>query len=77
MEVRITYKGSLHGKRGLWCGFKPEGLEVEEEIKILYPKEDYDLEHKITKERFSSIVLGKTSQEDYNEVPHEEQPIVD
>lgn len=31
MEIKITYVGKLNGVNGIWCGFKPEGLEVIED----------------------------------------------
>lgn len=37
MQTKITYRGTLNGVQGLWCGFKPEGLEVEQEIPVYYP----------------------------------------
>lgn len=39
MKTTTTYKGVLNGTRGLWCGFKPEGLEVEQEITVYRPDE--------------------------------------
>ena len=40
MQTKITYRGTLNGVQGLWCGFKPEGLEVEQEIPVYYPDEN-------------------------------------
>ena len=42
MEIKTTYIGTLNGVNGFWCGFKPKGLEVTEERKVLYPKEGYE-----------------------------------
>lgn len=39
MQVKITYKGYKDGVYGIYCGFKPEGLIVEEEISVYYPDE--------------------------------------
>lgn len=39
MQIKITYKGYIDGVYGIYCGFKPEGLEVEEEIPVYYPDE--------------------------------------
>lgn len=39
MEIKITYKGTKDGVYGIYCGFKPDGLEVEEEIPVYYPDE--------------------------------------
>ena len=44
MEIKKTYVGTLGGIKGLWCGFKPEGVVVSEEREVLYPKEGYKLE---------------------------------
>ena len=38
MQTMITYKGTLNGVNGLWCGFKPEGVIVEEEITVYKPE---------------------------------------
>mgnify|MGYP006935980172 CR=1 FL=1 len=80
MEIRTTYIGTLNGVYGFWCGFKPEGLEVTEERKVLYPTEGYDLEK--DGEIFSSVWLKDgMSEEDYKEVEHkeseEELPIIE
>ena len=67
MQEKITYKGILNGVHGLWCGFKPEGVEVEEEIKVYYPDEGKIF----TKddEEFSVVVLQDGVKiEDYVEV---------
>lgn len=38
MEIRTTYKGiTKDGVKGIWCGFKPDDIEVTEELQILYP----------------------------------------
>ena len=67
MQEKITYKGILNGVHGLWCGFKPEGVEIEEEIKVYYPDEG-----KIfikDDEEFSAVVLQDGAKiEDYVEV---------
>lgn len=39
MEIRTTYKGTKDGIYGIYCGFKPDGLDVEEEIPVYYPDE--------------------------------------
>lgn len=39
MEIRITYKGTLKGTKGIWCGFKPKDIKVDKEILVLYPEE--------------------------------------
>ena len=58
MEIRTTYKGiTKDGVKGIWCGFKPEDIEVTEEIQILYPAENKILQDKATKETFNSVIL--------------------
>lgn len=39
MQIKITYKGYLNGVYGIYCGFKPDGLEVTEEVPVYYPDE--------------------------------------
>lgn len=77
MEIRTTYKGYINGVYGIYCGFKPEGLEVEEEISVYYPDEG-----KIfikDGEEFCAVVLQEgESIEDYEEVnAPEEQDTID
>ena len=67
MFTTTTYKGELNGVKGLWCGFCPEGVEVEEEI-IVYHSDKGKVFMKDGKE-FSVIVLSDgESIEDYEEV---------
>ena len=67
MQIKITYKGYINGVYGIYCGFKPEGLEVTEEVPVYYPDEG-----KIfikDGEYYSAVVLqeGETIN-DYQEV---------
>ena len=39
MQTRTTYKGTLKGVHGIWCGFKPKGVKVEEEVIVYYSEE--------------------------------------
>lgn len=55
MRVKTTYVGTLNGVKGLWCGSKPKGIKVEEERKVLVPKEGYELEK--DGETFSAVWL--------------------
>lgn len=72
MEVRITYKGTLNGVHGLWCGFKPEGIEVEKEISILYPAEGKILEK--NGEQFTFVILEENEDIDaYTEIDEPEE----
>jgi len=67
MKTTITYKGILNGVHGLWCGFKPEGLEVLEQITVYRP--DEGKEFLKGEERFSAVVLQPGEKiEDYEEV---------
>ena len=55
MHTKITYVGTLNGVHGIWCGFKPEGVIVEEERTILYPEQGYVL--KKDENTFSAVWL--------------------
>ncbi|MCM1003589.1 MAG: hypothetical protein NC408_04535 [Candidatus Gastranaerophilales bacterium] len=69
METRTTYIGILDGKRGFFCGFKPDGLMVEEEREVLYPDEGYRLKHKETEETSACVWLRYGDKaENYEEV---------
>lgn len=77
MEIKTTYKGYINGIYGIYCGFKPNGLDVEEEIPVYYPSEG-----KIfikDGEEFGAVVLQEgESIKDYTEVDMlEEQGIID
>lgn len=69
MEIRTTYV--CNG--AMYCGFKPEGVEVIEERQVLYPASGYELERISDKEHFSCVWLkdGDT-QENYIEVEAED-----
>ena len=76
MQTTITYKGKLNGVNGLWCGFCPEGVEVEEEI-IVYKPDEGKIFVK-DGEEYSAVVLQEgESIEDYTEVdiPEEQYAI--
>lgn len=67
MHTSITYKGTLNGVHGLWCGFKPEGVEVEEEITVYHADEGKEFVK--DGEHFPCVVLKKDEKiEDYEEV---------
>lgn len=55
MEIRITYVGTLNGKKAMTCGFKPEGMVVTEERQVLYPSEGKELFK--DNQRYSSVWL--------------------
>lgn len=63
MEIRTTYVCD----GAMYCGFKPEGVEVKEERQVLYPAEGYKLKKG---DRLYSCVWLKNGdvQENYSEV---------
>lgn len=65
MEIRITYicDGAIY------CGVKPEGVEILEERQILYPEHNYILVRKTDGKKYNSVWLkdGDT-QDNYIEV---------
>lgn len=71
MQIKTTYKGYIDGVYGIYCGFKPDGLEVEEEVPVYYPDEGKIF----TKdgEEYTAVVLqdGETIG-DYEEVEKSE-----
>ena len=69
METRITYKGTLNGIKGIWCGFKPEEAVIEQEFNILYPAEKKLLRKKGEEQTYHSVVLlDGDSMDNYKEV---------
>lgn len=75
MEIKITYVGTLNGVHGMWCGFKPKGIKVEEERLVLYPVQGYELRNKMSGETLSAVWLSSTEQqEDWEEVEIPEGP---
>lgn len=72
MEMRVTYKGTLNGVHGVFCGFKPKGLRNKEEIEVYYPDEGKVFIK--DGEEFSAVILqeGETI-EDYEEVEIKEK----
>ena len=70
MEIRTTYKGIKDGIYGIYCGFKPDGLEVEEEIPVYYPDKG-KVFVKGDKEYTSVVLQENESIEDYQETEKE------
>ena len=69
MEIRITYKGTLKGVKGIWCGFKPDGAIIEKEFNILYPAEKKLLKKKGEEQKYHSVMLvDGDSMDNYEEV---------
>lgn len=75
MEIRATYRGiTKDGVKGIWCGFKPDDIEVTEELQILYPDKDMILQDKATKGIFNSVILEKESDKNnYEEIAEEKE----
>ena len=74
MEIRITYTGTLNGIKGVWCGFKPDGIIIEQEFNILYPAKDMLLRRKGGEETYHSIILKDgDSMDNYEEVADDRQ----
>lgn len=70
MQIKTTYKGTKDGVFGIYCGFKPEGLEVTEEIPVYYADEGKIFVK--NGEKFNAIVLQEGEKiEDYEEVEEE------
>lgn len=72
MEIKTTYKGYIKGVYGIYCGFKPKGIEIEEEVPVYYPDEG----KVFTKdgEEFTSVVLQEgESINDYKEIIKEDE----
>lgn len=74
MEIRTTYKGTKDGVYGIYCGFKPDGLDVEEEIPVYYPDKD-KVFIKDGKEYVAVVLQDGESIEDYKETDKEEKDI--
>lgn len=66
MQTTITYKGILNGVYGIFCGFKPEGLEVIEEVTVYKP--DNGKVFKKDDKEYTAIIL----KEDINIADYEE-----
>ena len=78
MEIKTTYKGYINGVYGIYCGFKPDDLEMEEEeVPVYYPDEGKIFVK--DGEEFGAVVLQEgESIEDYTEVDiPEEQDTTD
>lgn len=74
MKKITSYKGSLNGVKGVWCGFKPEGVEIEEEVTVYSADEGMVLVKDGVE--YDSVVLGVGEKiKDYKEVekPKEEE----
>ena len=71
MQTKITYKGIKDGVYGIYCGFKPENIEIEEEVTVYYPDENKVFIK--DGEEFGAVVLQEgESITDYQEVDIEQ-----
>ena len=74
MFIKTTYIGILNGVHGMWCGFKPEGLIIEEERLILHPDEGYVLQNKNTNDIERTVwIKNESEQNDWEEIPEPEE----
>jgi len=74
MFMTTTYKGIKDGVIGYYCGFKPEGVEIIEEMPILNAEEGYTIIRKSDQEDVGNSVWlhdGDT-QDNYTEVEYDE-----
>lgn len=73
MKTTVSYKGILNGVHGIWCGHKPEGLEVTEEVTVYHPEEGKVFEK--DGELFDCVILKpKESIKSYTEVDAPKEP---
>ena len=71
MQTKITYKGYIDGVYGIYCGFKPENLKIDEEVTVYYPDENKVFIK--DGEEYSAVVLQEgESITDYQEVDIEQ-----
>lgn len=67
MKKLTTYIGKLDGVCGVWCGFKPHGIDVEKEVIVYRPEEGKVFQK--GEEYFESVILGEGEKiKDYKEV---------
>lgn len=66
MQIKTTYKGYIDGVYGIYCGFKPEKLIIDEQIQVYYPDEN-KIFIKGNKEYLAVILENGENIEDYIE----------
>lgn len=72
MQIKTTYKGIKNGVYGIYCGFKPKGLKVQEEVPVYYADEGKVFVK--DGEEYDCVVLQEgESIDDYNEVDKTEE----
>ena len=67
MYKTITYKGTLDGVKGLWCGLKPDNVEVEQEI-MVYHADEGKVFVKDNEKYYTVILQNGETILDYDEV---------
>ena len=76
MQITITYKGTLNGVQGVWCGYYPKGAEIEEEITVYRADEGKVL---VKDEEMETAVILKDGEniDEWEEIdePEEEEDI--
>lgn len=68
MEIKTTYV--CNG--AMYCGFKPEGVEVIEERQVLYPAAGYELQDKAGNRHSAVWLKDGDVQENYTEMEEED-----
>ena len=68
MEIKTTYicEGAMY------CGFKPEDVEVIEERQVLYPSEGYELQDKAGNSYSAVWLHDGDTENNYIEIPEQE-----
>lgn len=74
MFITTTYKGIKDDIIGYYCGFKPEGVEIIEEMPILNAEDGYDLIRISDNENVGANIWLHDGdvQENYREEEHQE-----
>ena len=73
MIVRLMYKGTLNGVKGVWTDTQPDGVVVDDIVKfITADNSSHELQNKQTKERTSVVIIKEESEIDnWEEVERE------
>ena len=76
MFITTTYKGLKDGVIGYYCGFKPDDIEIIEEMPILNAEEGFDLIRISNNENMGNSVWlhNDDIQENYREVEAQLEP---